>query len=381
MEINGFRLTEAGRGGMAVVYKGDNGFCKKAFKMVRPDQQDVNKSALLTQKFLQEIQMMAKLGQHPNVVQLQNAYPYTVNGKPVTVLEMEWVEGLDLEKYVSQRHPHGLPAQEVKKIALQVLDGMAHAHRQNILHLDIKPSNIMRGPQGHVKIIDFGIAKVVGENASIVDGGRKKAVTSTETGGTTFKGTLAFASPEQLVGGKLTPASDIYSFGRTLQYLCTGSTEPSAEIQDDRLAAIVKVCTFMKPQERFSSCRRVKEALLMPPPKPRKTCRHCGHEVGVNDKFCPNCGKSMSDEVKAEKCPRCGTERRPDSPYCGQCGYNFNAPEPKPDPVPPTPPRVLGYECQVCHKYIKRPKDGILRFCIYCSAPETKLSPIYENRN
>lgn len=378
MEINGFRLTEAGSGGMAVVYKGDNGLCKKAFKMVRPDQQDMSKSAQLTRKFLQEIKMMARLGQHPNIVQLQNAYPYTVNGKPVTVLEMEWVEGLDLEKYVRQYHPSGLQASEVEKIALQVLDGLAYAHGQNILHLDIKPSNIMRDTQGHIKIIDFGIAKVVGENASIVDGGRMKAVTSTETGETTFKGTLAFASPEQLVGGKLTPAADIYSVGCTLQFLCTGSTDPSAKIQDERLAAIVNICTLKNPKERFSSCRKMKEALLAPPPKPQKTCPHCGQEVDANVNFCSKCGKPIPDKPQRKPCPRCGTIRKPGNRYCGKCGYDFNAPVPKPAPKPP---RVLGYVCQTCNKYINRPKDGILRFCIYCGAPKAKLTPIYEGQN
>ena len=111
-----------------------------------------------------------------------------------------------------------------------------------------------------VKIIDFGIAKIIGENADIVEGA-EMYTTKTETGESTFKGTLAYASPEQQVGGKLTVASDIYSFGKTLHFLLTGTDDPSVEVTVEPFATIIDKCTEQNPNKRFAGFNQLKLAL------------------------------------------------------------------------------------------------------------------------
>ena len=218
MKINGYTLQEPPfKGGMALVYKGvnANGF-ERAFKFVRPDKAE--NSPRLCQQFIKEIQLQSKLN-HPNIIRILDAFSHTDDtGKAFTVLEMEWLNGLDLERYVKQKAKNGMNDETVKKVLLQTLDGLEYAHQHNVLHLDIKPSNLFRTFDGYVKIIDFGIARVVGDNAQIIDGAEKLTLV-TETGESTFKGTMAYASPEQQVGGKLGFYSDIYSLGKTLHFL------------------------------------------------------------------------------------------------------------------------------------------------------------------
>ena len=242
MQINGYTLIEPPyKGGMALVYKGQKGGFSRAFKFVRPDK--AANTPKLVQQFLKEIRLQTTLD-HPNIIKILDAYPHQQpNGISFTVLEMEWLNGLDLQRYIEQKAQRGLDETTIKKIAFQILDGLQYAHNHNILHLDIKPSNLFLTRDGYIKIIDFGIARVVGENASIVNGAEKLTLT-TETGESTFKGTLAYASPEQQVGAKLSYTSDIYSFGKVLHFLSTGSTDPSYEVKSPKLAAIITKCTM-----------------------------------------------------------------------------------------------------------------------------------------
>ena len=250
MQINGYTLIEPPfKGGMAFVYKGVKGSFARAFKFVRPDK--AANAPRLVQQFLQEIKLQTSLD-HPNIVKILDAYPHQdANGMSFTVLEMEWLNGLDLQHYVEQKAKYGFTEESVINIALQVLDGLQYAHAHNILHLDIKPSNLFLTTDNYVKIIDFGIAKVVGENAAIVEGVEKLTL-MTETGESTFKGTLAYASPEQQVGGKLGFYSDIYSFGRVLHFLCTGSTDPSFDVKSKKIAEIIIINTPKPVYEKLN---------------------------------------------------------------------------------------------------------------------------------
>ncbi len=159
--IKDFRITEKHQGGMAVVYKGENpsGF-KRAFKAVRPDKAVNN--AKLCDKFLKGISILQQLD-HPNIVKAQDAFTYKddEDGTTYTVLEMEWLDGLDLQQYVKQKSPKGLSVREVEKICLRVIEGFIYAHNRNVLHLDIKPNNLFRTRDGYIKIIDFGISSLL----------------------------------------------------------------------------------------------------------------------------------------------------------------------------------------------------------------------------
>lgn len=331
MQINGYTLIEPPyKGGMALVYKGQKGGFSRAFKFVRPDKAANNTT--LVQQFLKEIQLQTILD-HPNIVKILDAYPHQQpNGNSFTVLEMEWLNGLDLQSYIEQNAKSGLDEATIKKIAIQVLDGLQYAHDHNILHLDIKPSNLFRTTDGYIKIIDFGIARVVGENAAIVDGAEKLTLT-TETGESSYKGTLAYASPEQQVGAKVGYTSDIYSFGKVLHFLSTGSTDPSCEVKSPQLAAIITKCTMQNPKHRYQTCKEIKEVLEESDKPKLIKCINpkCGKMIPPSVKYCPECGTVQivkTEDNPKEKCPKCGNLRKDKDRFCDKCGHKFGDPLP-----------------------------------------------------
>lgn len=359
MQINGYTLIEPPyKGGMALVYKGQKGGFSRAFKCVRPDK--AANTPKLVQQFLKEIRLQTSLD-HPNIIKILDAYPYQPdNGVSFTVLEMEWLNGLDLQRYVEQKAKNGLDENTITKIALQVLDGLQYAHNHNILHLDIKPSNLFRTIDGYIKIIDFGIARVVGENAAIVDGVEKLTL-MTETGESTFKGTLAYASPEQQVGAKLGFTSDIYSFGKVLHFLSTGSTDPSFEVKSSKLASIITKCTMQNPKHRYQSCEEVKKAFEG---SPLKKCVNpkCGKMIAKDVKFCPECGTEQNSKPK-QKCERCGKERTGNAVFCDACGHRYGEPWPS---KPSSPQR---WTCNSCKKMWVDPiLDNKTKFCPFCGS-------------
>lgn len=362
LTINGYTLQDPPyEGGMALVYKGQKGTFTHAFKMVRPDKAANNHR--LCQRFLKEIKLMSVLD-HQNIIKIFDAYPYTAaNGVTSTVLEMEWLDGMDLQRYVENRAPKGISIDQVKKIAMRIIDALEYAHRHSILHLDIKPSNIFRTYNGFIKVIDFGIARVVGENADIVEGAERVTMV-TETGESTFKGTLAYASPEQNVGGKLGFYSDIFSFGRTLQFLCTGSADPSGEVSDPKVASIINKCTMQKPRDRYQNFTEVRSAFMT---HDIQKCPHCRFAISTTVKFCPECGKPIHEPApKPDKitCPKCGGQTPKDSFFCEKCGHIMIL-------------TIKGYKCKRCGKTTKQYTDGKVNFCNYCGAPKSVLEPQY----
>lgn len=378
-KIKDFTLVEPPlRGGMAVVYKGRNGSFLRAFKMVDPEKAADNPR--LCAQFFKEIKLQAVL-QHPNIVQVLNSFPYTTpEGRSVTVLEMEWLDGMDLQRYVEKWAQTGLDAKSVVRMALQVASAMAYAHSKNILHCDLKPSNLFRTRDGYIKVIDFGIGRVIGENANMVKNSGTVTVYTT-TGQSTFKGTLAYASPEQQVGAKLTPASDIYSFGKTLHFLCTGTTDPSVDVRDAKLAAIVERCTRQNPTKRYQNFNEVSEALSGGGEKAQ--CPACGAMVDATAKFCPACGSPVAKpEPQATKCPQCGKAIKPDDKFCPNCGTPLTAAPPKPKPKPkPQPTRTVeGWWCHVCGKRTMNYADGNVKFCNWCGADASHLTPQYKDK-
>ena len=367
MKINGYTLVEPPmQGGMALVYKGEKGSFRRAFKLVRPDKAANNPK--LCQKFLQEIQYQAQLD-HENIVKILDAYQYTDDrGVRATVLEMEWLNGLDLQRYIEQKAPKGIGKEEAIRIAKQVLEGLIYAHRHKILHLDIKPSNLFRTTDGFIKIIDFGIARVVGENADIVDGAERMTLV-TETGESTFRGTMAYASPEQQVGGKIGYTSDIYSFGKTLHFLCTGSTDPSIEVSDSLLNDIITKCTLQNPKQRYQSFEEVRQALSISVSVEK--CPYCHSEISSAARFCPQCGKPVKTPPPPPpkpRCPKCNAILEHRSALCLSCGWDAEAGVYR---------QVAGYKCLHCNEITKAYSDGV-NFCNHCGASKENLMKVYK---
>jgi eukaryotic-like serine/threonine-protein kinase len=152
-------------------------------------------------RFAREARVAAALS-HPNVVTVFDVGE--AEGRPYIV--MEYVEGRPLDERLRREGP--LPAEEVRRIGLQVCDGLEHAHANGLIHRDLKPGNLIERADGTIKIADFGIARSV------------DASELTEAG--TIIGTAAYLAPEQAEDGELTHATDVFSLGVVLYELLTG---------------------------------------------------------------------------------------------------------------------------------------------------------------
>jgi serine/threonine protein kinase/tetratricopeptide (TPR) repeat protein len=156
-----------------------------------------------TQRFAREGTLLARLS-HPNIARLLDA-GITMSGQPYLVLE--YVEGIRIDRYADQNR---LNLHARLELFLQVADAVSHAHTNLVIHRDLKPSNILVTADGTVKLLDFGIAKLLDDEA-------QAASEVTVTGARAL--TPAFASPEQVRGGTVTTAADVYALGVLLYVL------------------------------------------------------------------------------------------------------------------------------------------------------------------
>lgn len=211
--VGAYRLvSELGHGGMGSVWLAER--CDGRFEG-RAAVKLLNLALLgraVEGRFRREGSILARLT-HPNIAHLIDA-GVTASGQPYLVLEL--IEGRHIDRYCADR---ALPVDERLTLFLRVLSAVAHAHANLIVHRDLKPSNVLVSSSGEVKLLDFGIAKLVSdeETWSGTDGG---ASALTREAGTAL--TPLFAAPEQLTGGQVTTATDVYALGVLLYVLLTG---------------------------------------------------------------------------------------------------------------------------------------------------------------
>ncbi len=194
-------LDTAGSGGMGVVYRAmDRALGRTvALKVLRDDLR--NQPHLVT-RFQREAKAFAALD-HPNIVRI---YSVGLIGR-IPYIAMEHVAGEPLSEILLERGP--ISWQEALAIGAQVADALACAHDAGIIHRDIKPGNILIGPDGHAHVTDFGIAKILSETTQLtVDGSRL--------------GTPQYLCPERCQNKEITPSSDIYSLGVVLFQCISG---------------------------------------------------------------------------------------------------------------------------------------------------------------
>ncbi|GAB4190301.1 MAG: hypothetical protein Tsb002_18150 [Wenzhouxiangellaceae bacterium] len=207
--------AEIGRGGMAVVLHGDraDGHFEKAvaIKVLLPGAH----SARHQQRFLEEIRILARL-EHPHIARLidgglsEEGWPYLI---------MEYVAGQPITEYCERRQ---LDGDQRRRLWADAAAAVAHAHRQLVVHCDIKPSNVLVSDDGQVKLVDFGIAGLLSKSTD----DEQPAV---------MRCSPAYAAPEQLAGEAPSMAMDVFALGALLYELLSG-----ARIRDSRqLTAIV----------------------------------------------------------------------------------------------------------------------------------------------
>ncbi|WIT11731.1 serine/threonine-protein kinase [Paucibacter sediminis] len=229
-------VSELGHGGMGMVYlaeRSDGHYQQRAaIKLLR----GWSGEAALAQ-LARERQILASLN-HPHIARLIDGGS-TPGGQPYLV--MDYVEGQRIDVY---QHEHELGLEATLELFLMVCEAVAYAHRQLVVHCDIKPGNVLVGSDGRAMLLDFGIAQLQGKRAeSGVDGSAQD--------GETLALTPRYASPEQRAGAPASSASDIYSLGamlgELLQALGPAAARP-AEWQ-----AIVRRATAAQPEARYLS--------------------------------------------------------------------------------------------------------------------------------
>jgi serine/threonine-protein kinase len=206
--VGPYRLTrELGQGGMGTVYEAvrdDDQFRKRvALKMIRPGRE----TSLVLRRFRYEREILAGLD-HPNIAALYDG-GVTEDGHPY--FAMEFVEGRPIDAYCAECR---LALRDRLALFGSVCSAVQYAHRNLVVHRDLKPSNILVTADGAVKLLDFGIAKLLSEGAA----GERTGLTQAGFHAMTPE----YASPEQVRGAPITTASDVYSLGVVLFELLTG---------------------------------------------------------------------------------------------------------------------------------------------------------------
>jgi eukaryotic-like serine/threonine-protein kinase len=217
-------------------------------------------------RFEHEARAASRLS-HPNLIA---TYDVGERGE-MPYLVTELLEGKTLRRVM---HERPLPQSQALELALQILRGLACAHERGIVHRDLKPSNVFVTTDGHVKILDFGLAKLIQPEWKEA-GGEDETLSSVSTPGLIL-GSAGYMSPEQVRGAASGPASDIFSFGVLLYEMLTGrrafkresAVETMNAILTDMpewgrdevtpaLSAILSRCLAKDPQDRFPAAREV----------------------------------------------------------------------------------------------------------------------------
>ena len=213
--VSHYRIIErVGGGGMGVVYKAEDtrlgGLVARKFL---PD--ELAHSAHSLSRFEREAKAASSLN-HPNI--------YTIfeidESEGRTFIVMELLEGQTLRQRINHQ---ALEIDDVLDIGVQIAEGLDAAHRKSIIHRDIKPSNIFVTNSGQVKLLDFGLAKLLVRPDDIsACAGPTIDVDEFHTSPGSTLGTVSFMSPEQVRGKELDARTDLFSFGTVLYAMCTG---------------------------------------------------------------------------------------------------------------------------------------------------------------
>ncbi len=221
-------LNPIGSGGMGEVYVArDPKLGRKVAIKLLPVRMSAERDTLT--RFTQEARSASALN-HPNIVTIHEVGAF--EGTPFIV--MEYIEGQDLRTLINGGP---LPVSKVLDIGAQIADGLAAAHERGIVHRDLKPENIMLTRDGFVKILDFGLAKMVAPTSEDSENTLQLEMPGTNPG--TILGTVGYMSPEQATGRRLDFRSDQFAFGAILYELVTGDAAFEGETAIDTLSAIL----------------------------------------------------------------------------------------------------------------------------------------------
>ncbi len=317
-------LNKLGEGGMGTVWLAEDTMLdrKVALKVLNPL---LTTDSQFTERFRQEAKAQSKLT-HSNIVSLYTFFEES----GIYCMVIEYAEGITLKQLIKKVGL--LPENRALNIFSQILDGVSYAHKKGIVHRDIKPGNIIVSANDDVKIMDFGIAKILGDKGM------------TKTG--TRMGTIYYMSPEQIRGEKnIDSKSDIYSLGITFYEMVTGRVPFNTEIDSDfyimkeiietkikdpreyyphiseKSVEMIYCMTAKEKEKRPASCEDCRNLLnnnnnlgeiedsaedendfyndenelLEEDDELAYQCSSCSKIVDENATTCPNCGDSFSE--------------------------------------------------------------------------------------
>jgi Tol biopolymer transport system component/tRNA A-37 threonylcarbamoyl transferase component Bud32 len=225
-------LAPIGAGGMGEVYRGrDTRLGREVAIKVLPAERLNDESR--RRRFVQEARAASALN-HPHIVTIHEIE--TADG--IDFIVMEHVAGQSLDALIPKS---GMPGREVLHVAVPIAQALAAAHARGIVHRDIKPANLMVSREGVVKILDFGLAKLVSDDH---DDSAETKTTASVSGllsrPGSITGTAAYMSPEQATAGRVDARSDIFSFGAVLYEMVTGRRAFPGQTLSETLQAVVR---------------------------------------------------------------------------------------------------------------------------------------------
>jgi serine/threonine protein kinase len=238
-------VGELGRGGMGTVYlaeRADGHFDQRVALKVVKRGMDTDQ---VLRRFRAERQILARLA-HPRIARLIDG---GVTGDGLPYFAMEYVDGVPILAYAAQQ---ALAREDRLRLGDDVADAVQHAHRNLVVHRDLKPSNILVTSDGQVKLLDFGIAKMLGNDDEALTGTGERVMTP------------EYAAPEQLRGERVTTATDVYALGLLLFELVTGRRfrrDLGSRTGERDLDAILETALREDPGRRYVSVQAFRDDL------------------------------------------------------------------------------------------------------------------------
>jgi len=262
-------LGRLGEGGMGVVYRArDTRLGRDVALKMLPEELAGNEER--SRRFEREARIISTLS-HPGIATL---YDFDFEGE-TSYLTMELVRGSNLRELLVQGQ---MPIEDVLECAVQVSDALAAAHRNGVIHRDLKPENIMASEAGYYKILDFGVARLEETDATETPSTQTPTRTWATRAGSLI-GTVAYMSPEQILGQPADARSDIFSLGSVLYELVTSgqpfrgpsdiavahaiayeSPLPVGETRKDApagIGAVLDKCLAKNPEERYQTAEQL----------------------------------------------------------------------------------------------------------------------------